>query len=160
MASSSKRKLDELTDWTDEYLAKHRRTASGSDFSTYDIKHALDMPSMAAGGAAPAPQPLPGPSTTTTQPHQQQQPCLNEIDDTPGLRELLDFSGLDSARAVSERFERIAAELLHNHRIEIGRGGKAEQLELLEVEFYLYKSGAHEDPFTHASPEQAQSGRW
>ncbi|KAI0658678.1 hypothetical protein C8Q70DRAFT_1054817 [Cubamyces menziesii] len=141
MASSSKRKLDELTDWTDEYLAKHRRTASGSDFSTYDIKHALDMPSVATGGAAPAPQPLPGPSTTATQPQQQQQPSLNEIDDTSGLRELLDFSGLDSARTISERFERIAAELLHNHRIEIGRG-------------------ARRSSSSFSRSKQAQSGRW
>ncbi|KAI0328229.1 hypothetical protein GY45DRAFT_1307260 [Cubamyces sp. BRFM 1775] len=166
MASSSKRKLDEWTDWTDElqsaaeHMAKHRRTASGSDFSTYDIRHAFDMPSS-AGGAAQAPQLCPDPPTTAPPPqHQQQQPSLNEINNTSDLRELLDFSGLDSSQAISGRFERVAAELLHNHRIEIGRGGKAEQLELLEVEFYLYKSGAHEDPFTHASPEQSQSGRW
>ncbi|KAH9884942.1 hypothetical protein C8Q73DRAFT_660459 [Cubamyces lactineus] len=145
----------------EEYIVKHRRTASGSDFSTYDIKHALDMPLMVGETApAPMPHPLMGPPTTTIQPQQQQQPNLSENDDTSDLRELLDFSGLDSPRTISERFKRIAAELLHNHRIEIGRGGKAEQLELLEVEFYLYKSGAHEDPFTHASPEQSQSGRW
>ena len=32
--------------------------------------------------------------------------------------------------------------------------------EIIELEFYLQKSGLHEDPFTHGSDEQRQSGRW
>ena len=31
---------------------------------------------------------------------------------------------------------------------------------ILELEFYLYKTGCHEDPFTHGTEEQRLSGRW
>ncbi len=62
--------------------------------------------------------------------------------------------------AVEGRFNQIASELLHNYRIEVRSAKGTEQLEVLEVEFYLYKTGCHEDPFTHASPEQSQRGRW
>ena len=62
--------------------------------------------------------------------------------------------------AIEARFERIAAELPHNYRIEVKSRKGTDQLEVLELEFYLYKTGCHEDPFTHASPEQGQRGRW
>ncbi|KAI0638673.1 hypothetical protein C8Q77DRAFT_1154286 [Trametes polyzona] len=75
--------------------------------------------------------------------------------------ELLDLTSLKSAHDISARFEVLARELLHNHRIEVAREGKpSESLELLELEFYLYASDVHEDPFTHASAEQSQAGRW
>ncbi|KAI0355509.1 hypothetical protein OH77DRAFT_1521060 [Trametes cingulata] len=130
--------------FTSESLAKHRRTASGSDFSTYDIKHALDMP-VSAPHHVPLPLPAPVP------------PPAERM---PDLLELLDFSQLESQKDISARFEELASQLLHNYRIEVGSGGKSEQLEILELEFYLYKAGSHEDAFTHASDEQSQSGRW
>ncbi|KAL1944364.1 hypothetical protein VTO73DRAFT_3549 [Trametes versicolor] len=125
--------------------AKHRRTASGSDFSTYDIKYALDMP------LPPAPH---GP------PPQPPQPPLPVPSRTADLPELLDFSALESQQDISARFELLASELLHNYRLEVTHEKKIEHLEILELEFYLYKSGSHEDPFTHASAEQSQAGRW
>ncbi|KAI0832918.1 hypothetical protein BC628DRAFT_1309312 [Trametes gibbosa] len=124
-------------------LAKHRRTASGSDFSTYDIKHAL--------GIVPEPPvaPLVGPAPPAPAPQHM-----------PELSGLLDFSALATPQEIVARFELLAAELLHNHRIEVARGETRELLELLELEFYLYKAGVHEDPFTHASAEQSELGRW
>ncbi|KAI9060006.1 hypothetical protein FKP32DRAFT_1668346 [Trametes sanguinea] len=142
-----------------EHTAKHRRTASGSDFSTYDIKHALDMPPMADTGPPvppPQPQPLPAVAASQQEPH----PPQEEPVPTQELSKLLDFSGLGSMKDITDRFGQLAAELLHNYDIEITRGGKTELLELLELECYLFKTGSHEDPFTHASAEQSQSGRW
>lgn len=80
--------------------------------------------------------------------------------DEDDLLPLLDFTQLDTQSAVSSRFSAIAQALIHQYRIEITTSTKVEQLELLEIEFYLYKSGCHEDPFTHASAEQSQAGRW
>ncbi|RPD67530.1 hypothetical protein L226DRAFT_608683 [Lentinus tigrinus ALCF2SS1-7] len=82
----------------------------------------------------------------------------NDEDDL--LLPLLDFTHLDTQSAISTRFSQIADVLLHQYRIQITTSSVVEQLELLEIEFYLYKSGCHEDPFTHASPEQSQAGRW
>ncbi|KAI0677738.1 hypothetical protein C8Q78DRAFT_107514 [Trametes maxima] len=129
-------------------LAKHRRTASGSDFSTFDIKHALSEPAVLPPPRKRKPAPPP----------QQAAPCQPATNKE--LTELLDFSALDTEDAISARFEDIASEILHNYRIEIAAGDKTEQLDVLELEFYLYKSGSHEDPFTHASAEQSQAGRW
>lgn len=125
--------------------AKHRRTASGSDFSTYDIKHALDMPPPPAPHAPPLQLP---------------QPPLPVASRTADLPELLDFSALESQQDISTRFELLASELLHNYRLEVTHEENTEYLEILELEFYLYKSGLHEDPFTHVSAEQSQAGRW
>ncbi|KAI8989903.1 hypothetical protein BD414DRAFT_577694 [Trametes punicea] len=165
MAYTSKRKLSESgfdEDWlistaggvfegslgpplAADHVAKYRRTASGSDFSTFEIKHALDMP----------------PSLTTSGPSALPVAAASQPDEpTPELHELLDLSALDSSQAISNRFEQIASELLHSYCIEITREEKAEQLEVLELEFYLYKAETHEDPFTHSSAEQRQSGRW
>ena len=77
------------------------------------------------------------------------------------LLDLLDLSELSTTRDLDSRFCRLAHELFHNHRIEIRtQSGSQEQLQILELEFYLYKTGCHEDPFTHVSNEQAQCGRW
>ncbi|OSC97919.1 hypothetical protein PYCCODRAFT_1471422 [Trametes coccinea BRFM310] len=136
-----------------EHISKHRRTASGSDFSTYDIRHALDMPPTAdTVPTVPLPQP---PPAATSQEHPQE-----EAVQTQDLAELLDFTQSSSISDISSRFEQLAIELLHNYDIEITRAGKTELLEILELECYLYKTGTHEDPFTHASAEQSQSGRW
>ncbi|CDO77230.1 hypothetical protein BN946_scf184747.g43, partial [Trametes cinnabarina] len=143
-----------------EHTAKHRRTASGSDFSTYDIKHALDMPAAAFAGPS-VPPPLPQPQLQPQPPPDRASHQERLVEHVPSLElpELLDVSHLDSMDAISARFEQIASELLHNYYIEIARDGRAGQLEILELEFYLYMTGTHEDPFTHASPEQAQSGK-
>ncbi|KAI0774649.1 hypothetical protein BD413DRAFT_654809 [Trametes elegans] len=125
---------------------KHRRTASGSDFSTYDISHALDMP-IAPAPPAPVRQPL----------------KVSQGQPTADLLSLLDFSTLDSTEDIVDRMGVVASELLHNYQIEVSAGEEAkktERLDILELEFYLYKSGVHEDPFTHASAEQSQAGQW
>ncbi|KAH9939367.1 uncharacterized protein BXZ73DRAFT_43968 [Epithele typhae] len=76
------------------------------------------------------------------------------------LLDLLDLSQLDTIHDLDARFHRIAHELLHNHLIEVRSPSRTDHLQLLEIEVYLYKSGCHEDPFTHASHEQSQCGRW
>ncbi|KAI0650926.1 hypothetical protein C8Q79DRAFT_998652 [Trametes meyenii] len=140
---------DDLTQSSSpDHLAKHRRTASGSDFSTFDIKHALSEPAV-------LPSPRKRKSALPPQQTAPNEPAVNKE-----LMELLDFSALDAEDTISARFEEIASEILHNYRIEITTGDKTEQLDVLELEFYLYKSGSHEDPFTHASAEQSQAGRW
>ena len=76
------------------------------------------------------------------------------------LSDLLDLSRLVSLAELDARFRLIAQELLHGHFIEIRTASEKEHYEILELEFYLYKEGIHEDPFTHASNEQSESGRW
>ena len=76
------------------------------------------------------------------------------------LSDLLDLSRLVSLAELDARFRLIAQELLHGHFIEIRTASDKEHYEILELEFYLYKEGIHEDPFTHASNEQSESGRW
>lgn len=88
------------------------------------------------------------------------QPPLPVTSHAADLPELLDFSALESQQDISTRFELLASELLHNYRLEVTHEENTEYLEILELEFYLYKSGSHEDPFTHASAEQSQAGRW
>ncbi|KAH9854845.1 hypothetical protein C2E23DRAFT_774581 [Lenzites betulinus] len=153
--AKNKRKLDEVSPdagWlapgsasagpSEAQKAKHRRTASGSDFSTYDIKHALGtVPDLPVRSLADPPPPE-----------------LQHAE--PDLSELLDFSALNTIEEIYSRFELLASELLYHYRIEVARGDAHELLELLEIEFYLYKTGAHEDSFTHASAEQSELGRW
>lgn len=76
------------------------------------------------------------------------------------LMDLLDFTHLESQTAIEERFRHVASTLLQEYCIEVRTKESTERLEFLEIEFYLYASGSHEDPFTHASAEQSQSGRW
>ena len=73
---------------------------------------------------------------------------------------LLDFSTLTSAEEISERFEAVAQELLRNTILSVVHNGTSTDLDILELEFYLQKSGCHEDPFTHGSTEQERSGQW
>lgn len=105
---------------------------------------------------------MPPPPAPHGPPPQPPQPPLPVTDRTVdlGLMELVDFSALESQQDISARFELLASELLHNYRLEVTHEEKIEHLEILELEFYLYKSGSHEDPFTHASAEQSQAGRW
>lgn len=159
-------------------VSKHRKTASGSDFSTYDIGRALDMPAEAEGlvrghsnsisasesAFEPAPQPhdshLAGGRLTTAGKAHLPESLGDSHNPTTDLADLFDLSQLYTVSAVDSRFREISHDLLHNYKIEIRTATSIEQLELLEIEFYLFKSGCHEDPFTHASHEQSQSGRW
>lgn len=80
---------------------------------------------------------------------------------TSELQELLDFSALSKDLELNSRFKQIATSLLYDYRLVLtSRKHLVYEFEILELEFYLYKSGCHEDPFTHGSEEQKQSGRW
>ncbi|KAG7091768.1 hypothetical protein E1B28_008170 [Marasmius oreades] len=84
------------------------------------------------------------------------------------LLTLLDLTSASSETDIHERFEEIAEYLLSRRfQLVIRRHGLLEPdceeeicYELLEIEFYLWKSGCHEDPFTHGSEEQRISGQW
>lgn len=90
---------------------------------------------------------------------------------TKKLMDLLDLRNIFSHRDLDFRFGEIARSLMHEQLLVVSRlGSKAEKAmkgadaaeesyELVEIEFYLRKEG-HEDPFAHATPEQAMSGRW
>ncbi|KAI0737800.1 hypothetical protein C8Q80DRAFT_305021 [Daedaleopsis nitida] len=87
-------------------------------------------------------------------------PRCRGLQPLPHLQELLDFSQLNTPDWTSYRFCQIAYSLLHHHRIEISTHTRTERLEILDIEFYLFKSGCHEDPYTHRSYEQSRSGLW
>jgi hypothetical protein len=76
------------------------------------------------------------------------------------LEKLLDLSSLSDGLDISNRFGDIANALLCDFSLSLTCGEAATELEILELEFYLQKSGCHEDPFTHGSEEQKRSGRW
>ncbi|KAM5542461.1 hypothetical protein V8D89_003920 [Ganoderma adspersum] len=153
--------------------AKVPRIAPKSDFSTFEIGRALDMPPVLSGpppqsklkskskSKSKAADAKPPTQTASTSAEHHDSDTPSDADNTSSdLIELLDLSRLDSMSAIEARFEKIAAELLHHYRIEVKSRKGTDQLEVLELEFYLYKTDCHEDPFTHASPEQGQRGRW
>ncbi|CCL99904.1 uncharacterized protein FIBRA_01929 [Fibroporia radiculosa] len=76
------------------------------------------------------------------------------------LIDLLDCTSISTDAVLADRFECIARTLLHDHRLVASYGGSSAEYDIMEVEFYLYKAGCHEDPFTHASEEQSRSGQW
>lgn len=77
------------------------------------------------------------------------------------LRQHLDFSALESASSIEKRANVVAEALLHDFRLVVRRHDAVEvEHEILELEFYLWKDGCHEDPFTHGSEEQKISGQW
>ena len=81
------------------------------------------------------------------------------------LLTLLDLSSLTSQEDISARFDAIGEALLHHFWLRvksINANGVEDHAdyEVLELEFYLYSPGCHEDPFTHGSEEQRHSGRW
>ncbi|OCB87181.1 hypothetical protein A7U60_g5697 [Sanghuangporus baumii] len=101
-------------------------------------------------------------------------PSLNEVQNLNGgegaptstptpssrLPELLDLSGVTTHEIIAFRFGQIARSLMHEHILVVSQDKISRtEYELLEVEFYLRKEG-HEDPFTHAAPEQTESGKW
>ncbi|KAH7918351.1 hypothetical protein BV22DRAFT_1076286 [Leucogyrophana mollusca] len=84
----------------------------------------------------------------------------NSPSDSTNFWQLLDFSALTSQSDILARFEDVANALLCEFHIVLVRGGIQTEYEILELEFYLQKSGCHEDPFTHGSEEQERSGQW
>jgi hypothetical protein len=76
------------------------------------------------------------------------------------IESLLDFTSLTSASAIPSRFDAIADALFFHYQLLLTCGHVQTAFEVLELEFYLRKSGCHEDPFTHGSEEQKQSGQW
>lgn len=79
------------------------------------------------------------------------------------LKELLNLSSLTAREDISLRFDAISEVLLNHVVLRLQASGpdsKFSDFEILELEFYLYKSGCHEDPFTHGTEEQRESGKW
>lgn len=102
-------------------------------------------------------------------PHQDQtESAAPPVTITPStqLLQLLDFSSLQNVADIAVRFDQISHALIHDFRLVVGRGHgegnhKIEtEMQILEMEFYLWKEGFHEDPFTHGSEEQKTSGKW
>ena len=76
------------------------------------------------------------------------------------LRELLDFSTVSEEAELNARFKLLASTLLREYRLVVQSRVEKFEYDILELEIYLYKSGCHEDPFTHRSEEQKESGKW
>ena len=76
------------------------------------------------------------------------------------LLQSLDFSSLYCTSTISERFDHVARSLLHDFHLIVKSGHVETVFEILELEFYLWKDGCHEDPFTHGSEEQKICGKW
>ncbi|KAG5642966.1 hypothetical protein DXG03_001814 [Asterophora parasitica] len=77
-----------------------------------------------------------------------------------GLQHALDFTALDSHSSISERFDLVGSTILHDFELVVRVDEVETAFEILELEFYLWKDGCHEDPFTHGNEEQRVSGRW
>jgi hypothetical protein len=76
------------------------------------------------------------------------------------ISSLLDLTSLCSQDDISARFDSISSALLSEYYLSVIHGSSRTDYEILELEFYLQKSGCHEDPFTHGSAEQERSGQW
>ncbi|EIN10844.1 hypothetical protein PUNSTDRAFT_31796, partial [Punctularia strigosozonata HHB-11173 SS5] len=77
------------------------------------------------------------------------------------LPQLLDLTKFDTFSDLSSRFDLIASALLRDYYLVLDSTGSAQdKYEVIELELYLRKDGCHEDPFAHATEEQATSGRW
>ncbi|EKM60155.1 uncharacterized protein PHACADRAFT_206334 [Phanerochaete carnosa HHB-10118-sp] len=85
---------------------------------------------------------------------------LNVTDILSRLKCLLDLSSLTEHADLSVRFMDIAEILLNGVLLRLTANSATTDFEILELEFYLFKSGCHEDPFTHGTEEQRQSGKW
>ena len=77
------------------------------------------------------------------------------------LTNLLDFSALTSPSDINIRFGQLADCLISGHYLLLKHGDLEHEFDIIELEFYLQKSGCHEDPFTHAADEQNRyCGQW
>ncbi|KAG0700947.1 hypothetical protein DFH29DRAFT_929466 [Suillus ampliporus] len=84
----------------------------------------------------------------------------NEDHTHSDINSLLDLTSSCSQDDISARFDSISGALLSDYYLSIVHGSSQTNYEILELEFYLQKSGCHEDPFTHGSAEQERSGQW
>jgi hypothetical protein len=83
-----------------------------------------------------------------------------QVNDIPSLKKLLDFTALNDLSAISNQFDQVANALLHDFCLVVKCGSTETEFQILELEFYLLKSGCHEDPFTHGTEEQKVGGKW
>ncbi|KIK66690.1 hypothetical protein GYMLUDRAFT_55396 [Collybiopsis luxurians FD-317 M1] len=75
-----------------------------------------------------------------------------------GFSGLLDFSDQDN---IETRANKIAEQIIHSLVLVLkSKSEIVAVFEVLELEFYLWQVGVHEDPFTHRAVEQAESGKW
>lgn len=85
-------------------------------------------------------------------------------DDILSLNSLLDLSDVSSS--FEERFLCIATTLSQSYVIIVQVPQKNSdsqnetKLDILELEFYLWQSDIHPDPYTHCSEEQKIAGQW
>src|ERR1700720_2910430 len=75
------------------------------------------------------------------------------------IANLLDFSKLTFHSNINSRFGQLADVLLCDYYLLLKHQDLEHGFDILELEFYLHKSGCHEDPFTHGADEQRYSGR-
>ncbi|KAJ4477452.1 hypothetical protein J3R30DRAFT_221363 [Lentinula aciculospora] len=67
----------------------------------------------------------------------------------------------NTASNIQNCFGKVAKEILHHWLLVLRSSNEIiATFEVLELEFYLWIVGVHEDPFTHGSAEQARSGNW
>lgn len=85
---------------------------------------------------------------------------IHQTNDITYLQKLLDFTKPDNLSDISDQFNKVANALLHDFHLVVKCGDTETQFQILELEFYLLKSGCHEDPFTHGTEEQKFGGRW
>lgn len=87
-------------------------------------------------------------------------PQPNENHTHDDIDSLLDFTSSCSQDEISARFDSISNSLLSKYYLSIVHDSSQTDYEVLELEFYLQKSGCHEDPFTHGNADQERSGQW
>ncbi|KAF8629280.1 hypothetical protein AX15_003538 [Amanita polypyramis BW_CC] len=83
------------------------------------------------------------------------------------LSRLVDIADLENASqdTIQARFESIANAILCDYDLVVGSPSSTgvtttATYQVLELEFYLWIEGTHEDPFTHGSEEQRIGGQW
>ena len=170
-AAERKKSLSKTHDQSPERGTKRARL-------TRSASRALDEPATTAASSDPssnfAPHSQNGrqskTGTSVVSPSNENAQNLDGDESTPTpmpssrLPELLDLSAVVAHTDIVFRFGQIARSLMHEHVLVVSPSSSQSkntrpEYELLEVEFYLRKEG-HEDPFTHGSAEQVESGRW
>ncbi|KAH9942559.1 hypothetical protein B0H21DRAFT_750925 [Amylocystis lapponica] len=144
-------------------MSKRKRSPTETDIRSLTSKHHK----TGSHYTSAAPQTLPSDHRPHVLPEQLQASSLegrSELVESDAisldLLGLLDFTSTCTDTDISLKFERIASALLHDYHIAITSGEVDVEYEILELEFYLQRSTCHEDPFTHGSEEQKQSGQW
>ncbi|KZT06561.1 uncharacterized protein LAESUDRAFT_653427 [Laetiporus sulphureus 93-53] len=78
----------------------------------------------------------------------------------PSLEELLHLSPVSVEEDILPQFDSIARSLVQDHHLVVSNGATRTAYQILELELYYFRPGCHEDPFTHGSEEQKESGQW